>query len=124
MRNIFTKLWCLVAAMALVAACTTSKDEPTPNDPTPTPTEKGDFEVTIDDVTRATVTLSITPSEAIGDYICVVEERSVVEQYTQDKFVIATVFQELTEKASSKGLTLAEYMPSVVDNGKIEGIII
>ena len=122
MRNIFTKLWCLVAAMALVAACTTSKDEPTPNDPTPTPTEKGDFEVTIDDVTRATVTLSITPSEAIGDYICVVEERSVVEEFTQDKFVIATVFQELTEKASSKGLTLAEYMPSVVDNGKIEDV--
>ena len=122
MRNIFTKLWCLVAAMALVAACTTSKDEPTPNDPTPTPTEKGDFEVTIDDVTRAAVTLSITPSEAIGDYICVVEERSVVEEFTQDKFVIATVFQELTEEASSKGLTLAEYMPSVVDNGAIENV--
>ena len=122
MRNILNKLWCLVAAMALVAACTTSKDEPTPNDPTPTPTEKGNFEVTIDDVTRATVTLSITPSEAIGDYICVVEERSVVEEFTQDKFVIATVFQELTEEASSKGLTLAEYMPSVVDNGAIENV--
>ena len=122
MRNIFTKLWCLVAAMALVAACTTSKDEPTPNDPTPTPTEKGDFEVTIDDVTRATVTLSITPSEAMGDYICVVEERSVVEEFTQDKFVIATVFQELTAEASAKGLTLAEYMPSVVDNGAIENV--
>ncbi|MBR5201383.1 MAG: hypothetical protein IKW31_06510 [Alistipes sp.] len=120
MRHLFTKLWYLVAAMVLVAACTTSKDEPTPD--APTPTEKVDFAVEIGNVTRATVTFSVTPSSEIGDYICVVEERSVVEQYTQDKFVIATVFQELTEKASSKGLTLAEYMPSVVDNGKIEDV--
>ena len=100
-----------------MAACTTSTDEPTPTPPTPT----ADFEVVIDDVTRSTVTVSITPSEAIADYICVVEERSVVDEFTQNKFVIATVFQELTEEASSKGLTLAEYMPTVVDNGVVEG---
>ena len=106
--------------MVLVAACTTSKDEPTPD--APTPTEKVDFAVEIGNVTRATVTFSVTPSSEIGDYICVVEERSVVEEFTQDKFVIATVFQELTAEASAKGLTLAEYMPSVVDNGAIENV--
>ena len=46
----------------------------------------------------------------------------MVDEFTQSKFVIATVFQELTEEASSKGLTLAEYMPSVVDNGAIENV--
>lgn len=101
--------------MAVAVACGREIDPPPP--PTPIP----DFRVRVDDVTRSTVTVSVAPSEEIGDYICVVEERSVVDEFTQEKFVIATVFQELTEEASSKGLTLAEYMPSVVDNGVIEG---
>ena len=103
--------------MAVVASCTPN-EEPTPVPPTP----DADFVVEVGDVTRSTVTLSVTPSAEINDYICVVEERSVVEEYTQDKFIIATVFQEFTDEAASKGLTLAEYMPSVVDNGKIEDV--
>lgn len=103
--------------MAVVASCTPN-EEPTPKPVAP----QMAFEVEIDDVTRSTVTLSVTPKEDVGDYICVVEERSVVEEYTQDKFVIATVFQELTDEAASKGQTLAEYMPTIVDNGKIEDV--
>ena len=103
--------------MAVVASCTPN-EEPTPKPVAP----QMAFEVEIDDVTRSTVTLSVTPKEDVGDYICVVEERSVVEEYTQDKFVIATVFQELTDEAASKGQTLAEYLPTVVDNGKIEDV--
>ena len=103
--------------MAVVVSCTPN-EEPTPVAPTP----DADFVVEVGDVTRSTVTLSVTPSVEIGDYICVVEERSVVEEFTQDKFVIATVFQELTNEASSKGQTLVEYLPSVVDNGKIEDV--
>ena len=115
MKNLFAKLWCLVAAMFVVVACTPG-DDPTPSVP------QSDFEVEIGNVTRSTVTLSVKPSAEVGDYICVVEERSVVDEYTQDKFVVATVFQELAEEASSKGLTLAEYIPSVVDNGAIEDV--
>ena len=103
--------------MAVVASCTPN-EEPTPKPVAP----QMAFEVEIDNVTRSTVTLSVTPSAEIGNYICVVEERSVVEEYTQDKFIIATVFQELTDEAASKGLTLEEYLPSVVDNGKIEDV--
>ena len=117
MKNLFAKLWCMAVAASVVASCTPN-EEPTPVPPTP----DADFIVEVGDVTRSTVTLSVTPSVEIGDYICVVEERSVVEEYTQDKFIIATVFQELTNEASSKGQTLAEYMPSVVDNGKIEDV--
>ena len=107
----------MVAAVAVVVSCTPN-EEPTPIPPTP----DADFVVEVGDVTRSTVTLSVTPSVEIGDYICVIEERSVVEEYTQDKFIIATVFQELTDEAASKGLTLVEYLPSVVDNGKIEDV--
>ena len=107
----------MVAAVAVVVSCTPN-EEPTPVAPTP----DADFVVGVGDVTRSTVTLSVTPSAEIGNYICVVEERSVVEEYTQDKFIIATVFQELTNEASSKGQTLVEYLPSVVDNGKIEDV--
>ena len=102
--------------MAVIASCTPNEE------PTPIPPTKENFHVAIDDVTRSTVTLSVTPSANVNDYICVVEERSVVEEYTQDKFIIATVFQELAAEASSKGKTLAEYMPSVVDNGVIEDV--
>ena len=115
MKNLFAKLWCLGAAMFIVVACTPG-DDPTPSVP------QSDFEVEIGNVTRSTVTLSVKPSAEVGDYICVVEERSVVDEYTQDKFVVATVFQELAEEASSKGMTLAEYIPSVVDNGAIEDV--
>ena len=117
MKNIFAKLWCLAAAVVAVASCTPN-EEPTPIPSTP----DADFVVEVGDVTRSTVTLSVTPSVEIGDYICVVEERSVVEEFTQDKFVIATVFQELTDEAASKGLTLEEYLPTVVDNGIIEDV--
>ena len=103
--------------MAVVVSCTPN-EEPTPVAPTP----DADFVVEVGDVTRSTVTLSVTPSAEIGNYICVVEERSVVEEFTQDKFVIATVFQELTDEAASKGLTLEEYLPTVVDNGIIEDV--
>ena len=107
----------MVAAVAVVVSCTPN-EEPTPVAPTP----DADFVVEVGDVTRSTVTLSVTPSAEIGNYICVVEERSVVEEFTQDKFVIATVFQELTDEAASKGLTLEEYLPTVVDNGIIEDV--
>ena len=109
------KLWAIVVLMAVAVACNPN-EEPTPVPPTP----DADFVVEISDVTRSTVTVSVAPSEEIGDYICVVEERSVVDEFTQEKFVIATVFQEFTNEAASKGLTLAEYMPTVVDNGVIE----
>ena len=115
MKSIFSKLWAFVALALLAVGCATT-DEPTPEPPTP----QEDFVVELGDVTRSIVSLSVTPAESIGDYICVVEERGVVDEFTQDKFVIATVLQELGEEASSKGLTLAEYLPSVVDNGTIE----
>ena len=118
MKSIFAKLWAVVAVMCVAVGCTTTPETPEPVNPDP----QVDFEVVIEDVTRSTVTISVTPSEAIADYVCVVEERSVVEEYTQDKFVIATIFQELNDEASSKGQTLAEYMPSVVDNGVLEGV--
>ena len=120
MKSMFVKLWALVSVVFVAAACATN-EEPAPVGPIE-PVETQDFVVEVGDVTRSTVTLSVTPSAEIGDYVCVVEERSVVEEFTQDKFVIATVFQELTDEAASMGKTLAEYMPSVVDNGAIEDV--
>ena len=114
----FAKLWALASVVLMAVACTPS-DEPTPEPVAP----RQAFDVEISDVTRSTVTINVTPTEDVGNYICVVEERSVVEEFTQDKFIIATVFQELTEEAATKGLTLSEYLPSVVDNGKIEDVV-
>ena len=107
------RLFLMFVALVAASACRSDVDTPTPEP------AKADFEVTLGEVTRSTVTFAVTPAESIGDYVCVVEKRSVVEEYTRDEYVIATVLQEFAEEASNKGKTYVEYMPTAVENGAI-----
>lgn len=99
--------------MLALVACRPEIDAPTPEPVEP-------FEVTFGEITRSTVTLDVTPAQSIGDYICVVEERAVVEEFTKDDYYISTLFQEFAEEASNAGKTLEEYMPGVVERGAID----
>lgn len=101
----------------LIAGCTNDRDDVTGGDE---PIAQDDFTVAITEVTRSTVTIDVTPAEGIGEYVCVVEEREKIEEYTREEFVIETIFQELSEEASKSGKTLEEYMPEVVEHGKLE----
>ncbi|MBR6544387.1 MAG: hypothetical protein IKT66_03125 [Alistipes sp.] len=108
----------LIALVALVAgAC---NREATPVPPIDGPLSEMDFVVDVTDVTRSTVTFAVTPAEGVGDYVCVIYEKSKVEEFTREEYVIATVLQELGEEAASVGKTFAEYMVEYVDNGVVE----
>lgn len=90
-------------------------------EPAPTPEQpKESFDVLIHDVSRAAVRFSVTPADADMDYLCVVYKKTDVEEFAREEFLIETIFMEIAEEASSKGKTLEEYMPEVVDRGKIE----
>ena len=84
--------------MLVLGGCTNDSDEVSGGDK---PTTQDDFIVAITAVTRSTVALDVTPSEGIGDYLCVVEERERVAEFPRDSFVIETILQELGEEASN-----------------------
>ncbi len=112
-------LMMLLATVALsFVACT----EPEPEKPTPgpDPTPEGlTFDVKVGEVTSSTVAYTVTPSDLEAEYLCVLYDAETVEEFTRDEFLVQTLFQELETEARSKGKTLEEYMPEVVDKGAI-----
>ena len=100
-----------------LAAC---EKNPEP-DPTPEqPTEKAAFEISIEEVTKSSVTYSVTPSDLNAEYLCILYDAATVEDFTKDEYLVATLYQELTAEAASLGQTFAEYMPTIVDKGAIK----
>ena len=60
---------CLMFATAALVGCNNDQPDPTPQEPDgPKPLVEGSFEVTVDEVTEDTVTITITPSEEVDYY--------------------------------------------------------
>ena len=100
-------------------ACTDPEDDgktPTPDNPTP---EGLTFKVEVGEVTSSSVSYTVTPSDLNAEYLCVLYDAETVEEFTRDEFLVQTIYQELETEARSKGQTLEEYMPEVVDKGAI-----
>lgn len=115
----------LLLIVALVAACQAEPDVVEPNKPNNpedvTPEEPAlSFEAEVTAVTRTTMTFTVTPSIAEADYFCYVVERAEADEYTKDKYLIATIYQEVTDVASDGGKTFEEYMATATDRGTIE----
>lgn len=109
--------------MALMMAFTLSfvacnEPEPAP-EPKPVPPVKDTFEVKIGEVTSSSVAYTVTPSDLEAEYLCVLYDAETVEEFTRDQFLVENLMSELEAEARSKGKTLLEYMPSVVDKGAI-----
>ena len=68
-------------------------------------------------VTRGSVTFDVVPADEQMDYLCVVLSRAEVEESTRDEFIVESILLQIADEASSKGMTLVEYMPSIVDRG-------
>ena len=47
-------------------------------------------------------------------------DAETVEEFTKDEYLVATLYQEFTSEARTKGKTLEEYMPEIVDRGILE----
>ena len=95
----------------------------TNSEPAPTPEQGRYFEVDNIAITRGSVSFDVIPAELDMDYLCVVMERSEVDNFTRDEFMVESIFMEIEDEASNKGKTLREYMPEVVDRGVIEGVV-
>ena len=107
----------LTAATLSFAACT----EPTPEQPNePEQPEGLSFKVELTEVTYSSVAYTVTPSDLEAEYLCMLYDAETVEEFTQDKFLVATLYQELESEARAMGMTLAEFLPTYTDQGILE----
>ncbi|MBO5882410.1 MAG: hypothetical protein J6Q21_04120 [Alistipes sp.] len=110
----------MTAATLSFAACT----EPTPevpvgpDDPTP---EGLTFKVELGEVTYSSVDYTVTPSDLEAEYLCILYDAATVEEFTQDKYLVATLLQELEAEARTEGMTLVEFLADYTDKGVLEG---
>ena len=106
--------------MSLAACEKTPEPDPVPGPEQP---EGLTFEVEIENVTKSTMTFSITPSDLEAEYLCMLYDAATVEDFTKDEYLVLTLYEELTAEAASLGKTFSEYMPSVVDKGAIDSAV-
>ena len=113
----------VMAVMLSAVSCTETPDEPNkPNKPDTPDTPTGlTFDVEISEVTKTTMTFNVTPSDLEAEYFCFVYDKVSADDFTKDQYLVSAIYQEITEEASNKGMTFAEYMPTLLDKGVIEG---
>ena len=112
----------LTAATLSFAACENPEgpsDEPGPGTEEPEQ-PKGPFAVEITEITYSSVSYTVTPSDLEAEYLCLLYDAESVEEFTQDKYLVATLYQELEAEARSMGMTLAEFLPTYTDKGILE----
>ena len=110
-------LMALMMAFTLsFVACT--KPEPAP-DPQPDPQPTAAFVVEVGEVTSSSVAYTVTPSNLEAEYLCVLYDAETVEEFTREEFLVESLMMELESEARASGMTLVEYMPTIVDKGVI-----
>lgn len=114
----FNRFMMLMAALTLSFAACTPDDPNNGNKPTPTP--EADFTIEVGEVTHSAVNFTVTPSDLEAEYLCVLYDAETVEEFTKDEYLVANLYQELEADARAQGMTLAEYMPTIVDKGVLE----
>lgn len=115
----FNWLMMLVAMVAMTfAACQKSQtEEPKPGPDGPTALT---FEVELGEVTYSSVDYKVTPSDLEAEYLCILYDAETVEEFTQDKYLVATLLQELEAEARTEGMTLVEFLADYTDKGVLE----
>lgn len=117
--RVYRALSLLLVALTAIAIGCTPENVPTPP---PTPEEpKPAFEAEITKVGRTTMEFSVTPLDPDADYFIYVMECAEADDFTKDEYIVATIYQELSDKAASEGKLFAEYMAEWVDRGSVEG---
>ena len=109
----------MTAAVLSFAACTEPVG-PEP-EPKPEPTPEGlTFAIELGEITYSSVAYTVTPSDLEAEYLCMLYDAETVEEFTQDKYLVATLYQELEAEARAQGMTLAEFLPTYTDNGILD----
>lgn len=111
----------LLSVFSLTFAACGGDDVVEPNKPVKLPeTSTVSFKVAVTELTHDAVSYTVTPLDAEKEYFCVVDTAEVIEEFTRDKYLVSTLNQNLTEAASSIGLTIEEYAVEVCDKGGVE----
>ena len=112
----------LMALMLLFAVSQTACKEPI-DEPTPEPVEPTKdltFEAVVNQTTRTSAFISVTPSDLEADYMSVVYPASAVEQCATDAELVVKIYAEFAAYAETQGKSFVEYMSEVVKRGAQE----
>ncbi len=107
----FAMMMVAVLGMAFIG-CTEGEDTPPQSKPL-------ELQLVVDNVTKGSVTYSVTPSDPNANYLVTVVSKEFVDEIVEDEFIINNILDELKQVAASMGKTFDEYMPEVVDRGAV-----
>ena len=119
----FNWLMMLMTALTLsLAACT--KEPVTTPEPGPEPGPEQPtaltFEAVVNETTRTSAFITVTPSDLEADYLAVVYPAAAVEQCATDAEIVVKIYAEFAAYADANGKTFVEYMAEVVKRGALE----
>ena len=111
-------LMLLMTALTLsFAACTKPTPEPGPEQPVQ---KELTFEAVVNETTRTSAFINVTPSDLEADYLAVVYPAAAVEQCATDAELIVKIYAEFAAYAESQEKTFVEYVAEVVKRGALE----
>ena len=116
--NRFKLFALLLSALTLSLAACQKNEEPKPA-PEPEQQELS-FETTISGVSKTSVDVTVTPSDLEAEYVLLVMDKELADEFTKDEYLVATIYQDFAEDAAKQGKLLAEYMAENVDKGIVE----
>ena len=85
------------------------------------PVNNSAFDVKITELTSSSVSFKVTPKDLEVEYLTCIYAVSKADDFTLDRYLASDVISTIETEARSKGYTLDEYMPQVVDKGVTEG---
>lgn len=113
MKKIYFFATMLMATMALLTTSCETHEEP----PIPEPTELT-FEVEFTNVTKSSVTYTVTPSVNDADYLVVLVDEAYIDNVGVGEALISEMMTALRSQAATSGKTFDAYMSEVVNRGE------
>ena len=115
--------WLMAALMVVSLSFVACSEDPATEDPKPEPpVEKVEltFEAVVNETTRTSAFISVTPSDLEADYISVVYPASAVEQCATDAELVVKIYAEFAAYAEARDMTFLEFMEDAVKRGAQE----
>ena len=113
--NVFRFFALLLSALTLsLVACEPDTPQPEPEQPTLS------FEANISSVGKTTMQFSVIPTDLEAEYFTFVIDKETADEYIKDEYLIATIYQDISDAAAKHGKLFTEYMVEYVDKGIIE----
>ena len=117
----FNWLMMLMTALTLSLAACTKEPATTPEPGPEQPVQKElTFEAVVNEPTRTSAFITVTPSDLEADYLAVVYPAAAVEQCATDAEIVAKIYAEFAAYADAQEKTFVEYVAEVVKRGALE----